>query len=156
MAARTRMQRVPEPHLLARGIAAAITDELGVAESIAAGLTARAPARLVELHGTPILDDGYMLARDAAPVYGYGVIDNHGLPTGAFFLQAAAASAAAGEDGRAVILTAVAMELMPDAGQEPVGTEKTARDKARAGKRLSLGRPLTPRRARSRSPEAER
>ena len=146
MAARARMQRAPEPHLLARGIAAAITDERGVAESIAAGLTARAAARPVELHGTPVLGDGRARSCDGdRPVYGYGVLNIHGLPTGAFFLQSAAALDAAGEDGRAVLLTAVAMECVPEAGREPVGSGKVARDKARARKR-----------PRAQSPEAAR
>ncbi len=146
MAARERMQRVPEPHLLARGIAAAITDELGVAESIAAGLVARARALPVELHGTPIQGDG----RDRppagdAPAYGYGVLDIHDLPTGAFFFRPDAARAAAGEGGRVVILTAVEMDLVPEAGQEP-----------RTGKRHSRGRAAASRRSRSQSPEAGR
>ena len=152
MAARARMQRVPEPDLLARGIAAAITDEFGVAESIAAGLTARASARPVELHGTPISDDGCAGASAGdPPVYGYGVLNIHGLPTGAFFLQAAAAKAAAGEEGRAVILRVVEMDLVPEAGQEPVRTEQT-----RSGKRHSRGRSPERRRARAQSPEAGR
>ena len=135
-----RMKRAREPHLLARGFAAALTEDPQVAESITEGLAAHAVARPVELHGTPIRDDGRESPGSGdTRVYGYGVVDIHGLPTGAFFMRAAAASAAAGEEGRAVVLTAEEMELVPEVGV-----------------RVSRARPQAPRRARSHSLEAGR
>ena len=137
-----RMERAGEPGLLARGFAAALTEDAQVAESIAAGLTARAAVQLVEVHARAI-PEGWREGRrlNDAPVYGYGVLDIGDLPTGAFFPSAAAAKAAAGECGRAVILTGELMEVVPEAGQETARAVAPRRETAKAAKRQGSGRP---------------
>ena len=137
-----RMERAGEPGLLARGIASALTEDAQVEESIVDGLTARAAVRLVEVHARAI-PEGWREGRrfNDAPVYGYGVLDIDDLPTGAFFPSAAAATTAAGESGRAVVLTGEPMEFVPEVGQETARAAAPRREKAKAGKRHGSGRP---------------